>query len=321
MIKVGLIGTGGMGRVHARQYRKFPDVELYAFDIDHNRAEAFAKDTGALLSSSLESLVSAVDVADICLPTHLHLETAKYTLAEKKPTFCEKPLCRTAADCEILMEVSERNNVPLMPAQVVRYFPEFRKATEMVRAGAVGKPAAIRTRRGGAAPTGAGGWFMKFEYSGGVLLDLAIHDFDWIRWTFGEVRRVFSQSLTFSGVEGLDYSLTTLTLASGAIAHVEGTWADPAGFRVSFEVAGSDGFIEHDSRCTSSLRATGAGIAAAESPLQPADDPYYREISDFLEAVRTGSEPPVTAFDGMKAVQICEAAIESARTGRAVEIY
>src|SRR5207247_11393300 len=95
-------------------------------------------------------------------------------------------------------------------------------------------------------------------------MDLAIHDYDWIRWTFGEVKQVFAQSLTFRDIPELDYSLTTLTLESGALAHVEGTWADPGGFRVAFEISGSEGFIEHDSRLSQSLRTSVAGRSMTE---------------------------------------------------------
>lgn len=318
MRKVGVIGTGGMGRVHARQYAKFDDVELFAFDVDRERATAYADDTRARLADSLDELIKTVDVVDVCVPTSLHLEFASASLNAGKPTFCEKPLCRTVEDCAKLVELSDKLRVPLMPAQVVRYFPEFRRAHNMVQQGAVGKPAAIRTRRGGGFPKGAGGWFGDFSQSGGVIMDLAIHDYDWIRWTFGEVTRVYAQSLTFSGIKDMDYSLATLTLESGAIAHVEGTWADPGGFRVSFEIAGSEGFIEHDSRSAPSLRVATASGASAEGPMAALDDPYYLEIKGFFDALDSGAPPPVAAVDGLRAVAICEAAIESTRTGRPI---
>ncbi|PMZ00384.1 gfo/Idh/MocA family oxidoreductase, partial [Pseudomonas sp. FW306-02-F02-AB] len=81
-----------------------------------------------------------------------------------------------------------------------------------------------------------------------------IHDFDWLRWTLGEVKSLYSRSVQARHGEGPDYCLTTLTFESGAIAHVESTWMDPSGFRTTFEVAGSAGLIQHDSRETSSLR-------------------------------------------------------------------
>lgn len=319
MRTVGILGTGGIGSVHARQYAKFNGLRILAYDIDAERAASFVERTGAEVAKSADELIQRADIVDICLPTNLHLEFARKSLQAGKPTFCEKPLCRTTKECAELAELSEKLAVPLMPAQVVRYFPEFRRAHELIKDGAVGRPAAIRTRRGGGFPKGSA-WFGNFEQSGGVIMDLAIHDFDWIRWTFGEVKRVFSQSLTFSGIQNLDYSLTTLSLASGAVAHVEGTWADPGGFRVTFEVAGSEGFIEHDSLSTQTLKTANEESKVSEAPLQQTDDPYYQEISAFLQAVEEVRRPPVTAEDGLHAVAICEAALQSVRTGRAVQM-
>jgi predicted dehydrogenase len=296
------------------------EVELLGFDIDPARAAGFAESTGAAALSSLEQLISAADVVDICVPTHLHFDIAMQSLKAGKPTLCEKPLARNVSDCAKLVEESIRLGVPLMPAQVVRYFPEFRRAHELVKNGAVGDASAIRTRRGGAFPSkGAGNWFDDFEASGGVIMDLAIHDLDWIRWTFGEVARVYAGSLTFSGHRNLDYALITMTLDSGALAHTEATWADPAGFRVAFEISGSKGFIEHDSRNSASLRTSRADGSQPESPMLPTDDPYYLQIAGFLDAVRAGTAPPVSPEDGLMAVALGSAAIESARTGRAIK--
>ena len=150
-------------------------------------------------------------------------------------------------------------------------------------------------------------------------MDLAVHDFDWIRWTFGEVRQVFSQALTFVGLTGLDYSLTTLTLESGALAHVEANWAEPTGFRVGFEISGTEGFIEYDNRQTVALRTSTEAGSIPESPMLPFDDPYYVQLRGFLDAVENHQPPPVSAIDGLRAVAICEAAIESAKSGRVVK--
>lgn len=318
MIKVGILGTGGMGKTHARQYAKIPEVSLIFYDRDPQRAAEFQQLTGGESAPDADRVIRECDVLDVCLPTHLHLEYASLGLRAGKPVFCEKPMCRTTAECAELVELSEKTGTPLMPAQVVRYFPEFRTAHRLVQDGKVGLPAAIRTRRGGRFPKGSADWFSDFALSGGVILDLMIHDLDWIRWTFGEVERVFCQSLTFTGIKEKDYALATLTLASGALAHVEATWADPGGFRVTFEVCGSDGMIEFDSRLYPTLRTTTEAASVSESPLAPTDDPYYREIREFLDAVASGSPPPVSGLDGLRAVALAEAAIESARTGKAV---
>lgn len=307
-----------MGRVHARHYSKFSDVEILVFDADKERAAAYSKDTGARITDSADSLIGSSDAVDVCLPTHLHLEFASKALSAGKPTLCEKPLARTVAECAQLVLLSDTLNVPLIPGQVVRYFAEFRKANEIVKRGAIGKPAAIRTRRGGLAPKGHGGWFGDKTRSGGVILDLMVHDFDWIRWTFGEVERVFCQSLNSQSESGIDYALATLTLDSGAIAHCEGTWADPSGFRVTFEAAGSEGFLEYDSRLSPAVKTSSVDGNWNENPLAPDEDPYFLQLRSFLRVVQNRAQSPVTAVDGLRAVAIAEAAIQSAAIGRPV---
>jgi UDP-N-acetylglucosamine 3-dehydrogenase len=320
MRKVGILGSGGMGRTHARQYRLFPDVELLFYDRDPERSKQFASEYQAQPCSSPEELIEKSDVIDICLPTHLHHSYAERALRAGKPVLCEKPMARTVKECEQLVELSHKLEIPLMPAQVVRFFPEFRKAREFIQGGRIGEPAVARTHRGGNYPQGSDDWFGKFEYSGGVLLDLCIHDFDWLRWTFGDVDSVFSQALTFSGIPRKDYALTTVRMVSGVLAHVEGTWADPAGFRTAFEVCGSEGFIEFDSRETATLRLSMPGSSTLESPLFPHDDPYYCEIKAFLNALKDGTPLPVSPEDGLIAVAIAETAIESARTGKPMKV-
>jgi len=302
------------------------DVELYFHDRSAERAESFQTAHEAIAKDDFEALIAAVDVVDVCLPTDLHHEAGMKAIAAGRAVFMEKPLSRDIRSAIELADAAERAGVPLMPGQVVRFFPEFRTGRDMVVRGAIGKPAAARTRRGGKAPMGSQGWFMDHARSGGILLDLAIHDFDWLRWTLGEVKSLYSRSVAAKTGSGPDYALTTLTFENGCVAHVESTWMDPNGFRASYEIAGSDGLVHFDSREQPALRIKtsaeeGAGpdhLSVAETPLAPTDDPYYLELRAFLDAVGQRRVPPVTAYDGVAALSIALAALESATTDRVV---
>ena len=318
-MRIGLLGAGGMGRVHARQYARRGDVELFVHDRDAERGVALAESSGATPLASFEALLTRCDAIDVCLPTPLHLDLGGRAIAAGRAVLMEKPLALTLDEGLALVEAAERANVPLMTAQVVRYFPEYARARELVRDGAVGTPSAARARRGGKAPTGSGNWFQDLDQSGGVLLDLAIHDFDWLRWTLGEVSHLYARSVGLQDGHGPDYALTTLTFDSGAVAHVESTWMDPSGFRTAFEVAGSAGLIEHDSRQNAFVRTVTEGGASTDGGLVPEDDPYYREIDGFVSALRHGTPVPVPGREGLAALAISLAAIESAKTGRVVK--
>jgi len=318
-MRIGIVGAGGMGNVHARHHRNISGVEPAVFDVDAERRKALAERWSIAEKASLEETLKWADAIDLCVPTPFHLELGLKVVAEGKALLVEKPIAGSVEDASKLVSAAQKANVPLMPGHVVRFFPEFKKAHEVVESGAIGDPAAARSRRGGGMPKGAGLWFSDHSKSGGVLLDLAIHDFDWLRWTLGEVKSVFAKSLGAIRGEGPDYALTTLQFDSGAIAHVEATWMDPSGFRVTFEVCGSGGMIEYDSRYTPSLRTSIDGTPTAnEAPLNPVDDPYYNQLHALVTAVKEGKEPPVTGFDGLMAVSIATAAIESAKTGKVV---
>lgn len=318
MITVGILGAGGMGNVHARQYRKMPNVEIYFFDPLPEKSEAYARQWSANPLNSMEEVIAKCDVIDVCLPTDMHLDAGLKAIAAGRAVFIEKPLARSVADCRELITAAQKANVTLMPGQVVRFFADFATGHRLIKNGAVGTPAAARTRRGGLAPLGSRGWFQDHHRSGGVLLDLAVHDFDWLRWTLGEVKHLYSRSVGIQTGSGPDYALTTLTFESGAVAHVEATWMDPGGFRTTFEVAGSKGLIQHDSRHNVALKTTVEGKSFSDGAISATDDPYFLELTGFLNAVENKSTPPVTGEDGAMAVSIALAALESAKTGQVV---
>jgi predicted dehydrogenase len=250
------------------------------------------------------------------VPTDYHPDCALKAIAAGRHVLVEKPIAKSLEEAGAVVKAADKAGVVLMVGQVVRYFPEFRKGHDLVAGGAVGKPAAARVRRGGGVPRAE--WFLDHSRSGGVLVDLAVHDFDWLRWTLGEVDYLYARSVGSSTMKGPDYALTTLSFDSGAVAHVESTWMDPSGFRVTFEVCGSEGMIEFDSRNTPALRTHTAGGTRTENPLAAVDDPYRNQLKDFVAACRREIAPPVTGYDGFMAVSIALAALESAKTGQTV---
>ncbi len=316
-MRIGILGAGGMGNVHARHYQNIPGVELTIFEPIAEKSAEYAAKWNATQADSYDSLLKQVDVVDICLPTNLHFENGRKAIASGKTVFMEKPLAGNLKDAAILVEESQKAGVPFAVGHVVRYFAEYKKAHDVIASGAIGNPASARTRRGGLAPKSP--WFQDYEASGGVILDLAIHDFDWLRWTLGEVILVTSRSTGLSNGTWPDYSLTTLSFESGAVSHTEATWMDPAGFRVTFSVSGTEGMIEHDSRKTQILKTTTTEKPTAnESPLHSSDDPFFKQLSAFVDSIRSGSPVPVSAEEGFKSLAVALAAVESARTGKSV---
>jgi UDP-N-acetylglucosamine 3-dehydrogenase len=326
MVKVGIVGLGTMGRQHAEAYRQMPDVQLCAvYDHHLDRAQAFAQEFNTVVAPDFKTLLQQCEIVDICTPTYRHAEYALPAIEAGKAVVCEKPLARTLQECEQIVEAVRKHNTLFMPAHVLRFFPEYRLAHQMVRAGTLGTVAAVRMRRGGDFPRTKSDWYADFDKSGGIIMDLIIHDIDWVRWTLGEVERLYAKALTFHGLEHLDYTLVTMRLRNGTLAHIEGTWCDPGGFRVSFEICGDAGMLEYDSAQMVALRVArrveagqAGGVEVPESPA--VQNPYYLELRHFVECYQNGQPPEITVEDGMEAVRLTLAAIESARTGAVVHL-
>lgn len=323
-MKVAVIGAGTMGSVHSHVYADMPGAELAGIvDIRIDAAQSLASRCQTNAYDSLDALLvnEQPDVIDICVPTYRHHTYTEQAARAGKHVISEKPMARTLADARAMIDACESAGVRLFLAQVVRFFPEYVRAKQLVETGAVGKPGVIRMTRAGGHPTAWEDWYASYARSGGMMMDLLVHDFDWLRATFGEVERVFARSLRGRDTQRLDYALVTLRFASGAIAHAEGSWAHRGGFHTSIEIAGTRGIIEHDSRQSAPIRMHTdqreqgqAGVAVPESPLT--QSPYYLELEHFLNCIRNQSEPIVTAEDGYKALEIAAAANLSAATGR-----
>ncbi|MDQ3248203.1 MAG: Gfo/Idh/MocA family oxidoreductase, partial [Chloroflexota bacterium] len=246
--------------------------------------------------------------------------------AASKAIVCEKPLARHLRDCTAIVEAVERAGVRMFVAQVVRFFPQFAQAKAVLDSGAIGKPGVIRTSRAGAMPRW-GSFFGNFDLSGGVILDVGIHDIDYQRWCFGEVERVFARGLTFTnGLQG-DHALISLRFVNGAIGHIEAGWASPpAQWRTRLEICGDAGMVEWDAEEDTSvtkimLDAERTGkVRTVASPLAPDDNPYFAELAHFLACLESGDPFRVTPHDGLMAVKVALAAIESVRTGQPITI-
>lgn len=312
-----------MGNVHAMKYGLMSGVSVVAFDFDTAKLAAFCDRHGAEAAGSFEALLAGCDALDVCLPTQAHVQAVVAGLEAGKPTLVEKPMGRTDDDCEQMCRAARRTGTLLMPAQVARWFREHRAAHRAIIEGKIGRPASVRLRRGGGVPKSD--WFLDHEASGGILLDLAVHDFDWLLWTLGPACRVTSRSVRlgetvpeaeFKG----DFALTTVLFASGAVATVENTWMDPAGFRTAIEAAGDKGLLEFDSRANPALRVATASGQRAENPYSAQDDPYYCQLAAFLAAARGDAPTPVEPEEGAAAVRLALAAIESAKSGKPVDL-
>ncbi|MCB0064591.1 MAG: Gfo/Idh/MocA family oxidoreductase [Caldilineaceae bacterium] len=325
MKRIGILGPGAIAQLHLACWQQLP-VEIAAhYDLRPEMAEQAAQQFGGKACTDLNEFFDLVDVVDICTPAAAHKSNALAAIAAGKPTICEKPLARHLADCEAIVEAVETSDVPFFVAHVVRFFPEFKAAKQAIDNGAIGNPGVIRTIRAGSFPRTLGSFYGDFTKSGGVILDVGIHDIDFQRWCMGEVERVFARGLTFADEPERDHALITLRFANGGIGHIEASWASPPGqWRTALEIAGTEGLLEWDAEgpapITQVLRnETNDGkMRTTASPLGADIHPYTAELAHFLDCLETGATPLVTARDAMLDVKVALAAIESMRIGKPI---
>jgi len=328
-MKVGIVGAGFMGTTHAAGWAETP-AEIIGFTAETTQESgALARRYNAKVYPSLDAMLPDVDVIDICSPTHLHHEMVLRAAAAGKHIVCEKPLARTTAQAQEMVTACEKAGVRLLVAHVVRFFPEYALAHSAVVEEQVGRLAVIRLHRGSYRPKKpAGNWFLDEVKSGGILMDLMIHDYDYARWVAGEVESVSARRVTQLHPDApVDYGLVILSHRSGALSHIAGAWAyPPPTFHTHLEIAGDRGLIEFDSDGTAPihnliLKTGGSDAPDVAIPSSPvSESPYTTQIKEFYRALAEGKTTRVSATDGLAAVQIAEAALESAHTGQPVKL-
>jgi myo-inositol 2-dehydrogenase/D-chiro-inositol 1-dehydrogenase len=240
---------------------------------------------------------------------------------------CEKPLTLTAAASHELSTAAAAAGVRLYPAHVVRFFPAYKAAYDAVRAGRIGQVAVARFFRQASSPAGAG-WYRDVARSGGVIMDLMVHDLDQARWICGEVMSVYAVQSppTVDGISPVNVAAhVTLTHEGGAISHLRATWgATGTQFKSGFAIAGATGRLQYSSAEDTGYAEELQDGDSGGDLLIPAntlgESPYLTQLRELALALRGGPEPRVTAADGAAAVYLAEAARASMETGRAIDM-
>ena len=327
-IRFAVIGTGGMGSVHVMGIKDHPEVDLrWVVDIDLERAGKLAATTGATATASMDEALADpdLDAVVVALPTSLHRMATGAAAAAGKHVFCEKPIARTTEDGQAMVAACDAAGVTLMIGHVVRFFPEYQRIREIVEGGEIGQVATVRARRTNPPVQERSSWFADVEKNGGVVLDLMVHELDTLCWLFGNVERLYAHGLTFTPVQPRrDYAAVSLRFRSGVIAHVESSWVH-ANHRTSIEVAGQYGLISYDSERAASLTLE-RSVALTDNLDRPkrvyarpaVASPHQKELHHFIHCLRTGEPVLIDGHDGVRAITLANAVLDSMRDGQPV---
>jgi UDP-N-acetylglucosamine 3-dehydrogenase len=330
-VNVGLIGLGYAGAcLHLPPLKQNPRVNIsIACDADSTKTEGFRHnhaDLTARTTSKWEEVVAdpSIHAVFIATPTPTHREIATKALENGKHVFCEKPVALTMEDAEAMYQASQNSGGKLlMIGQVLRYWPDYVEAHNLVKNGKLGDISICRSSRCVGMPTG---WYADEAQSGGVILDLALHDIDFLVWTLGLVDSVFAQGENCLGkgtADFVDYAQIHLNFASGAIAHLEASWAVPPSFPFTtmLEMCGSGGMLQMDNsdQATSIELFPPTGAASKAGPIE--FNGYFFEIDAFIKAICANeTRAPIDIMHVQHPLEVALAAKESIRTGQLVSL-
>jgi predicted dehydrogenase len=339
-VQIAVVGLGFMGVTHLKAYQQIPGARIVAVcDALRQPEDGVLTGVGGNVGTDdavrldmsevkayreLDEVLAdaRVDLVDICLPTAAHPSCSIAALKAGKHVVCEKPLARTSALAREIVEAAESSSTYFLPAMCMRFWPGWDWLKETVEAGTYGQVLAARFRRVSSPPSWSKGTYLKGSESGGALLDLHIHDVDYIQFCFGRPQRVYAQGISkLSGA--IDHVVGQFDLGNGAAISAEGSWimGEGFGFNMAFTVILEKAMVDYDlGRGPDALRLYEEGKEPAT--LSPSGiDGYVGELTHIVECVQTGRPPHrVTARDALSAVQLCEAEESSIRNGSIVTV-
>ena len=321
-MEVAIVGAGFMGGTHAGCYQQIDDLEIAAVvDVRREQREQLAADHGATPCESLDPVLAddTIDIVDCCLPTFLHKDCVVAAFAAGKHVLCEKPFATSLEECDEMIAAGERAGRKFMIAQVIRFWPEYAATKELVDQGAVGEIQAVVAHRLSAPPGWSqDNWLLQPDKSLGAVVDLQLHDLDFVRHLLGDPTSVTATCLK-SETGSLDYVFTNLKYESH-LAFTESSFMMPPNFpfRMDLRVVGTRATLEMDITREPTLWLTDSD-GEVSTPAVGEKDGYHREIEYFVEAVR--EDKPITLAppkDSRESLRLALCSKEAAETGETV---
>jgi myo-inositol 2-dehydrogenase/D-chiro-inositol 1-dehydrogenase len=330
MINIALAGLGRIGKIHLKNLaRNFSEIRVVAaMDVfDESKAIADEFNVPVFVKTFDELLkVPDLDAVVICSPTDTHADYVVQAARAGKQIFCEKPLDLSLERVQEVLEIVEEAGVNLMLGFNRRFDPEFKKIKALVENGAVGDPQIIKitSRDPGPPPVS------YIKVSGGMFLDMSIHDFDMARYISGKkVKEVYARATVKVDPEigkagDVDTAVITLTFEDDSMAVIDNCRKAAYGYDQRLEVFGSKGMAQAGNNFPNNHKLyTEAGVSG-ELPLhfflERYDASYNQEIREFIDALVSGSAMPVDGSDGLISIAMGLAAKKSIEENRPVKM-
>ena len=320
-LRVGVIGVGTFGSLHARVYAELGSADLVAVaDIQQEKTQRLVSQYGVRGYADYNELLEKenLDIVSVCTSDELHLAPVLAAAAAGRHIFVEKPLAMNPSDCDAMIQATEDAGVKFTVGQILRFDPRYYAAKKAIADGEIGATVHLFARRNN--PIGNA---MRLGKHTSVLFFLGIHDIDFMNWCVGsKVERVYAESVSrvLQDMGTADSCLALIKFQNGTIATLEVSWILPQSFSgrldAQFEAAGTEGtlFVDGSGQAVEVYRSDGS--ACPDVMYAPELRGRYTgilkdEISHFVECVQQDKTPAVTGQDGKAAVEVACAIEES----------
>ncbi|MBM4083969.1 MAG: Gfo/Idh/MocA family oxidoreductase [Planctomycetes bacterium] len=336
MVRLGFIGCGGIAKHHMRHVKQVPDAQVVSCaDINEQAAAQFAQEFGvAQHVTDFRAVLDNkdVDAVFVCTPTFLHHEAVVAAAQAGKHVFCEKPIAMSLAHAREMIKACKTAKVKFMIGFVRRFDADWGKFREIVQSGLIGRP--VLWRDCASSPGPASPWFLDKEKGGGPLIDGAVHNYDFARYTFGEAALVQGSMNTFkSDSTALDTGTGIVRFKSGDQLMMSWSWGLPKGCKHGARLidlmgpAGGISFgVPADKYPAGVDPKTHGGyvvqLANGEQRVEvfPRNNMFLEEVKHFVDCVQSGKKPSITGEDGLRALEIGLAVLKSSQTGKSIKL-
>ena len=318
-MKVGLIGIGGMGFVHFNCYKKMEGIEIAVADIRVDMAKEKIKDDSIPVYASYEEMIEKEnpDFIDVCTPSYMHTEMTVYALEHGKHVICEKPMSINYTEAQRMIDASEKTGNLLMTAHVVRFMAPYVYLKSVVDSGELGKPVHVIMHRLSEAPKWSWeNWMLDTEKSGGVTLDLSIHDIDFMQYVFGEPASI---EASYYDLKDNSNHVTSVFHYDGFSVQTVGGWFNASlPFRAEYLAVFENGYVESKGgkivKNGEEITVTAGEVSEDTGINLSGADGYSDEITYFMDCIKCGREPmKVTPASSMKSVELVEEILKTAK--------
>ena len=317
-VRIGIIGTGYIGNVHGRIYARDERAEIAAlYDIIPERAEKTAKSIGGKVCSSREELLDNCDAVLVCAPNKTHKEIASAAVAAGKHVFCEKPFSIGIEDAKALLDIANKGKAIFQVGHNRRYAPVYATLKELLTKDSP-HSAHIKMNRGELKNPP---WTGDVNVTGGFLYETTIHLFDMVRFQFGEIEELVAYGSQHEYPELDEFSII-FKFKNGF--HCTFASSSDASWHFPFERI--EVFCHHRTIMTEEMerlfnsQGMDPNFETHSFHMTEKEERwgYVQEDRAFIDSILNGTEPPVTALDGYKSVELVESVYKAIRTGERI---